>query len=73
MPMSFFGGSAEDGNDGAGGHRLGQRGQQLLVADAALQQVLFHQGVIGFDDGVDELRALGRQVDGAAGRRWPAG
>ena len=65
----LLGGGEEDGDDRAGGQRLGNGAAQLVGADGAFHQVLFHQGVVGFDDGVEQLGAGRGDVHRDTGRR----
>ena len=66
--LVLLGGGAEDGDHSSVRERLGQSLRQFLGRNVALKKVFFHQGIVAFDDGVDELRASGRQIDRTPGR-----
>ncbi len=67
--MSFLAAVQKTGMTVPAASALGRAVGQLLGADRAFEQVLLHEGVVGLDDGIDQLRAGGGQIDGAAGRR----
>ncbi len=52
--------AAEDREEVVVGNRVLQRGGELLARDLALLEVALHERLVGLDDGVDELLAVGR-------------
>ena len=72
MPMSFLAEVQKIGMTVPAARALGRAAASSSALTVAFGQVFLHQGVVALDDGVDQLRAGGGQVDGAAGRRLPA-